>query len=372
MSAKKQRETPPEDRVPNGQMFAYGMGAVANNLLGGAIGYMSIVLNVGLGMNPALVGTLQAIPRFWDALADPVMGFVSDNTRSRYGRRRPYILVGAILVGLSFALMWQLPAGHSEKFYFWVFLASSIVFYTFYTVFAAPWVALGYEMTPDYHERTRLMAVMNFMGQFAWISLPWSFAIMSNERLFVDSVAGRAGPGARHRRGGHRLRGDAGHLLPRALRAAGGHPGRRRPPASGGGANVREFFSGFFVTLRRVEFLKLCGGTFFLFNGIMLIGAFGSYITIYYVCGGDTSLGGTYMGLFGTISTSSTLASIALVTWVSKRIGKRATFMIATGSRCWAACSSGPATTRSRPGRCSSPPPSSPWAWGRSSPSWAR
>jgi GPH family glycoside/pentoside/hexuronide:cation symporter len=107
----------------------------------------------------------------------------------------------------------------------------------------------------------------------------------------------------------------------------------REPKAkgmAGVGANVREFVSGFVVTLRRVEFLKLCGGTFFLFNGIMLIGAFGSYITIYYVCGGDTALGGTYMGLFGTISTVSTLASIALVTWVSKRLGKRATFMIAT------------------------------------------
>ena len=329
------RETAPEDRVPNGQMFAYGLGAVANNLLGGAIGYMSIVLNVGLGMNPALVGTLQAIPRFWDALADPVMGFVSDNTRSRYGRRRPYILIGAILVGLSFAVMWQLPAGHSEKFYFWVFLGSSIVFYTFYTVFAAPWVALGYEMTPDYHERTRLMAVMNFMGQFAWISLPWSFAIMSNERLFVDSV-----------QGARVLALVIGAVVivcgvmpaifcrersePHEVAKEGAKEGK---PAGmkGVGANVREFFSGFFVTLKRVEFLKLCGGTFFLFNGIMLIGAFGSYITIYYVCGGDTSLGGTYMGLFGTISTISTLASIALVTWVSKRIGKRATFMIATG-----------------------------------------
>jgi GPH family glycoside/pentoside/hexuronide:cation symporter len=133
-------------------------------MLGGAIGYMSIVLNVGLGMNPALVGTLQAIPRFTDAITDPVMGYISDNTRSRYGRRRPYIFIGSILVGLIFALMWQLPAGYSEMFYFWFFLAGSFLFYLAYTIFATPWVALGYEMTPDYHERTRLMASQNFMG----------------------------------------------------------------------------------------------------------------------------------------------------------------------------------------------------------------
>ena len=156
MSLQVDHVTAPEDKLSFGQKFAYGLGAIANNLLGGAIGYMSIVLNVGLGMNPALVGTLQAIPRFTDALTDPVMGYVSDNTRSRYGRRRPYIFFGAIFVGLIFALMWQLPAGYSEMFYFWFFLAGSILFYLAYTVFATPWVALGYEMTPDYHERTRL------------------------------------------------------------------------------------------------------------------------------------------------------------------------------------------------------------------------
>ena len=118
MSLHVDHVTAPEDKLSVGQKFAYGLGAIANNLLGGAIGYMSIVLNVGLGMNPALVGALQAIPRFTDALTDPVMGYVSDNTRSRFGRRRPYIFIGSILVGLIFALMWQLPAGYSEMFYF--------------------------------------------------------------------------------------------------------------------------------------------------------------------------------------------------------------------------------------------------------------
>ncbi|MEJ2103796.1 MAG: MFS transporter [Ignavibacteriaceae bacterium] len=126
MSGKEQHKTASKDRIPNGQKFAYGLGSIVNNLLGGAIGYMSIVLNVGLGINPALVGTLQAIPRFTDALTDPIMGYISDNTRSKYGRRRPYIFVGAIFVGLVFALMWQLPEGYSEMFYFWFFSAHSI------------------------------------------------------------------------------------------------------------------------------------------------------------------------------------------------------------------------------------------------------
>ena len=190
MSSKEIHKTAPGDKISFGQKFAYGLGSIVNNLLGGAIGYMSIVLNVGLGINPALVGTLQAIPRLTDAMTDPIMGYISDNTRSKYGRRRPYIFIGAIFVGLTFALMWQLPAGYSEMFYFWFFLIGSIIFYLFYTIFATPWVALGYELTSDYHERTRLMGVMNFMGQFAWITLPWFYAFMENDRFFSDSVQG--------------------------------------------------------------------------------------------------------------------------------------------------------------------------------------
>lgn len=330
MKSKEIHKTAPTDKIPIGQKFAYGLGSIVNNLLGGAIGYMSIVLNVGLGINPALVGTLQAIPRLTDALTDPIMGYISDNTRSKYGRRRPYIFIGAILVGLVFALMWQLPEGYSEMFYFWFFLIGSIIFYLFYTMFATPWVALGYELTSDYHERTRLMGVMNFMGQFAWITLPWFYAFMENDKFFSDSVQGArtlaiiigvfvAVVGimpaifTRERFTLHEKENKVANKLLSGLKK-----------------NVTEFFKGLVITIKRVEFLKLCAGTFFLFNGIMLVGAFSSYITIFYVSGGDKNMGAYYMGLFGTVTTISTLGAIAAVTWISSRIGKRKTFIIAT------------------------------------------
>lgn len=332
MSKSKSNVTPEKDRIPNGQKFAYGLGGIVNNLLGGAIGFMSIVLNVGLGINPALVGTLQAIPRLTDAITDPVMGYISDKTRSKYGRRRPYIFVGAIMVGLIFALMWQLPPGNSEMFYFWFFLAGSVIFYLFYTMFATPWVALGYELTSDYNERTRLMGVMNFMGQFAWISLPWFYAIMENDRLFSDSVQGArtlaiiigvfvAVVGIM----------PAIFLKEKFVAAVGEKSDKEKiSMLEGIKNNVADFLKGLVTTVKRPEFLKLCAGTFFLFNGIMLVGAFSSYITIFYVSGGDTDMGAKYMGLFGTINTAATLGAIVVVTWISARIGKRKTFIIAT------------------------------------------
>ena len=110
MSQATHYETAPEDRIPFQHKLIYGLGAFVNNLLAAAIGGMVIVLNLGLGMNPALVGLLGALPRLTDALTDPLMGYISDNTRSRWGRRRPYIFVGAIAAGIIFALLWQLPA----------------------------------------------------------------------------------------------------------------------------------------------------------------------------------------------------------------------------------------------------------------------
>jgi len=185
-------------------------------------------------------------------------------------------------------------------------------------------------MTPDYHERTRLMGVMNFMGQFAWISLPWFYAIMENDRLFSDSVEG-----ARTLAIVIGIFVAVVGIMPaifcRERFVAHDEDEKKKSNALHGlRENVIAFFKGLVITVKRVEFLKLCAGTFFLFNGIMLVGAFSSYITIFYVSGGDTDLGARYMGLFGTINSISTLGAIALVTWISAKIGKRRTFILAT------------------------------------------
>jgi len=316
-------ETRPVDRIPFRQKVAYGSGAIANNMLGAALGYMSIVLNIGYGLNPALIGLLLALPRLTDALTDPVMGYISDNTTSRFGRRRPYIFWGSIAVGIIFAFMWQLPRGRSDLFYATVFLGGSILFYLAYTVFATPWVALGYEMTPDYHERTRIQGVSNFMGQTGFFIVPWLYAIMENDRWFNDSIQGVRTLAV--------IMGVFVALLGvvPAIYCKERHRDIQREPEEKktAGQVAAEFFKAFFITIRCAPFLKLCGATFFLFNGIMLVGSFGSYITIFYVCGGNKSMGAGYIGLFGTLSSITVLLVIPLVTWISKKAGKRKTFI---------------------------------------------
>jgi GPH family glycoside/pentoside/hexuronide:cation symporter len=326
--------TSPADRIPFRQKVVYGLGAFVNNLLAAASGGMMIVLNLGLGMNPALVGLLGALPRLTDALTDPVMGYISDNTRTRWGRRRPYIFFGAIAAGLTFALLWHLPDGRSESFYFWYFLIGSIIFYLAYTMFATPWVALGYELTPDYHERTRLMGVQNFMGQLAYVIAPWFLLFMQNEAIFDDMVDGAAGLAV---------------IVAIVVAVVGIMPAlflrerfsdvaaaetRERGLTDVGGVvlrNLAGFFRGFGVTVRSKPFLKLCVATFLVFNGFMMISSFQFYVIIYYVFGGDTVRGAEYAGWAGTVQSIATFGVIALVTWLGTRIGKKRTFYVAIG-----------------------------------------
>ncbi|MBM4116708.1 MFS transporter [bacterium] len=337
MSDSSHARTAPEDRIRFSQRLAYGAGAFVNNILAAASGGMMIVLNLGLGMNPALVGLLGALPRLTDAITDPIMGFISDNTRSRWGRRRPYIFWGAISAALIFALLWQLPRGHSDTFYFIFFLTGSILFYGGYTVFATPWVALGYELTPDYHERTRLMGTQNFIGQYAYIISPWFLWFMTNTVLFRDQVAGAAGLAI--------LVGlvaaglgvlPAIFLRERMQDLAAREAAAARAAALAGGESasyrgVGGFFRSFGITLSSRPFQKLCLATFLVFNGFILISSFQYYVIIYYVCGGDQALGAKYAGYAGTVGGLCTFGVVALIAWLGTKVGKRRAFFVSTG-----------------------------------------
>src|SRR5210317_1620895 len=164
--------------IPIGQKAAFGAGHFILNILPGTLGvFIQFFLLTAWGVDPLWSGLLGGLPRIWDALTDPIMGFISDNTRSRYGRRRPYIFVGAILSGIFFIVLWQLDPEDSVNYNFWYFLIMSMVFLIGNTMFATPLIGLGYEMTSDYNERTRLMAFSQTVGLLAWVIVPWFWVI---------------------------------------------------------------------------------------------------------------------------------------------------------------------------------------------------
>jgi len=312
-----------KDRVPVFQKAIYSIGGLVNNIQAAALGSMAIILNLGLGVNPALVGLMGMIPRIFDAVSDPVTGYVSDNIRTPWGRRRPVIFFGAIIGGIFFTLMFQLHKGHTESYYFWYFTIFQCLFFLGFTCFSIPWIALGYEMTPDYHERTRLQGISNFIAQFAWIISPWFFKIMDNKNMFTDIVHG--GRCLAVYIGGFII---IGGILPAIFNKEFFHD-LPKPDKAKGALNVtKDFFKGFAVTFKNLPFVKLCAATFLVFNGFMMASSFSAYVIFFYVYGGDYSKGGTLLGWFGTISSICTFCVIFLTTWISTRIGKRKTFLI--------------------------------------------
>lgn len=329
MSKVKHYATAPEDRISIFQKIAYGLGMLCNNLIPAALGCMVVVLNLGLGMNPALIGYIMSFSRLTDAFTDPMMGYISDNTKSRFGRRRPYIFWGAIFLGIIFALMWRIPPGHSEMFYFWFFMIGCNVLFVANTIFSTPFIAFGYEMTPDYHERTRVMAWANWFGQIPWLLCPWFWWIMANKSFFRTSVEGAQTIA---------LVVGAGVVVFGVLPAIFGKErfkstanAESKKEAMGFRNVIIDFFKGFFVTIKCASFLKICTATFFLFNGFMVVAGLGMYVLIYFTFGGDNVMGGKYNGLFGTASALSTIfIVIPIVTKLATKMGKRKAFIIAT------------------------------------------
>ena len=156
---------PLRDRLPIPTKMFYGLGTAVD--MWGLWLYPAVafaVFNMYLGVSPWLVGLALTLIRVFDAVVDPVVGWVSDNIRTRHGRRRPFILIAGILSGLMLpVLFWVSPGWADIKFLgvsviFWYMLGSNLVFIPIISSFTVPYYSLSNEMTPDYEERTSIMA----------------------------------------------------------------------------------------------------------------------------------------------------------------------------------------------------------------------
>ncbi|WP_434763969.1 MFS transporter [Vibrio fortis] len=317
-----------EGTVPLYQKVAFGVGSLANQLFAAALGVFMIVLVMGLGMDPLLVGILGAVPRLFDAITDPLMGYISDNSRTRWGRRRPYIFVGAIITGVAFMTMWQIYPENGETYNFVYFLVLSLLFYLGYTIFATPLVALGYEMSPDFHERTRIMAVSQWIGQLAWVIAPWFWVMIYNPNLYESAAVGSR---------------DLAIWVGLLCLVFGVIPAvfckeralvdqaTEQLSLSSFKAIFGNFFKGIWQTFKCLPFVKLCTATFLVFNGFQTVAQFSFFIIVFYVFNGDQGAAGTWPAWFGTISSLCTcLLVIPAITKLSQKFGKKNAFIIAT------------------------------------------
>ncbi len=324
------QSTVARDKVPILQKGAFGAGHFVLNLLPGVLGvYLQVFILTAFGMDPVWAGLLGGLPRIFDALTDPIMGFISDNTTSRYGRRRPYIFAGAIISGILFVLMWQLDENASMTYNFWYVMILQILFLLGNTMFATPLVGLGYEMTSDYNERTRLMSFANSMGQIAWMIVPWLYVIIPDVNTFDNPAQGV--------RTMAKIVGVVCivfGILPaffcRGIDAA--HmENRKKITFKTLASNMRELWKGIIQVSKNKPFVKLCGATFLVFNGFQLVSAFAVFIIVFYMNSGDWEAAGTWPAWFNTFNAIMTaFLVIPIISRMATKWGKRKAFLIST------------------------------------------
>ncbi len=179
-----------KSKVPFNHILGYSLGECASSLtMNGISAYAMLYYTQALGLSFARAGLAFAIASVWDAVVDPLIGYISDNTRSRYGRRHPYILLGGLMMAACFYLLWVMPTivGRGEML-FWSALIINILIRTAFAVFSVSHIALGFEICTDYHQRSHLQSsrwALNMTANLLGPALGWSL-------FFPDNAAGKS------------------------------------------------------------------------------------------------------------------------------------------------------------------------------------
>lgn len=319
----------PSGKVPLGQKIAFGLGMLANQMFPAMIGIFTVVLIENIGFSGLLLGLTYFIPKFYDALFDLIMGYVSDNTKSKWGRRRQYVLAGAIILGISFALMWQLYAENGVTYNFWYFLIVSLIFYSGLTIFSIPYVAMGYEMSDDFHERTNIMATSQLIGQLAWVVAPWFWVIMADKTLFPSSDVAVRTLAVYVAIGCAILAAIPALFIPSKSTL---HEKYSPIDFKGILGSFGEIKEGLKASIEIKPFRKICIATFLIFNAFQTTAGFSYFIIKYYLFKGNENGFGLWPTLFGCVGALiTTLVVIPIVALMSKKMGKKKAFLVSQG-----------------------------------------
>lgn len=316
-----------KEMVPMYKKIAFGVGMLANQMFPAALGVFMVVLVNGFGFPVWMVAILTFAPRILDFIIDPIMGFITDNTRSRWGKRRHYVFIGAIILGISFLFMWQIHRENGIVFNFFYFLFFKLCLYVGLTVFSIPFVAMGYEMSDDFHERTQIMAIAQWIGQWAWVIVPWFWIIIYDKNWFTSPEAG-----ARELSVWVAIICMIFAMVPAFfIKSVSTINDTFLKPIS-----IRNFKSIFINLIHEFkeafkieDFRRLCYSTFFTFNAFNTVAQFTYFIIVYYLFNGDKGNGGLWAAIFGSGGALvTTFVVIPVVVKMSKMIGKKKAFLL--------------------------------------------
>jgi len=167
--------------------ISYGIGQMGDSIPFNVFYiYFLFFLTDVAGVSPGIAGMVSLIAVLWDAITDPVIGYLSDNSKSKYGRRRPLMLIGSIPLAISLLLLFT-SVDFNETYKNIYYIAVSMVFWTSYTAYVIPYFALGAEITQDFNER-------NSLRTYASVFMYTAVLIASAAPMWiVGSVGARGG-----------------------------------------------------------------------------------------------------------------------------------------------------------------------------------
>ncbi|PTY00965.1 hypothetical protein DB346_15280 [Verrucomicrobia bacterium LW23] len=298
------------------EIYIWGTSQITNGLIGTLGTNITVFFNTTLGLDAALIGIATLIPRILDAITDPLMGHISDNTHTRWGRRRPYILIGSILTAITMAGMWWASPGWSQPALFAWLAIGLLTFGVANTIIQVPLEALGLELTDDYHQRTKIQSVKFFFGAVLGLGIPWIYWLTLRPEW------------------GGEVYGFRGvyfviailivvfGLLPAIFCQERFQRSNEKPESIYEGIKTawqNKYF-------RQIVYLRLTNAIAATITAGMYV-----YINIYYICQGDKVLAMELAGIGGTMYSVMTFAFLFCIPWLGRTLGKRTSMLIGFG-----------------------------------------
>lgn len=307
------------DKPSVGLKLAHGFGAAAFGIKNNGFDYFLLLFyGTVIGLEPGLVGLAIMIALVFDAISDPLVGYWSDNFRSKWGRRHPFMYAAALPVALSYFLLWNPP--ELSQFGLFLYLTGlAVLIRTFITFYETPSSALIPELSRDYDERTSIQAYRLFFG--------WSGGNMMSIIMFGVLLTGPLGMMDRNAYATYGVVGSLLILVAILVSAIGTHhriPYLHRPVETGERYTIKRIFREMFETLSEKSFLALFFATV-LFSIATGLSAALAFLMLNYFWGFSEF----QIFIWTCTVFFSALMGFLIAPWATKRLGKkRATIIL--------------------------------------------
>lgn len=306
---------PENEKVPLKTKIAWGCGGLADNFMFNILMMLGLLIYVDhFRLDPKLAGMALFVPRFIDAITDPWIGNYSDNFKSRWGRRKPFIFVGVLISAILLPFLWT-PVLLDTVDAVWYkngpFIYLSVVgslLAVSYTLFVVPYTALGFELTPNYDERTRTIAWRMYIGLFASMAGGWLYWLCQL-KYFPDEGVGAVWVSA-----GAAVLVLIFGWIP-AFFCKETQDTKTQPPI--------KLWSAIKFSLTNKPFMILMGAYLVVIIAITASSGVFPFLLIYGVFEGNKANFGEYQGLVITMGSITSYLSMWLITAVSLRSSKR-------------------------------------------------